>query len=100
MVIANDYDVGELVRCSAEWKDLRGEYMDPDVVRFKVRRIGGAVTTHTYGEDDSSIVREAEGRYYIDVDAAEAGTWYYRFESAGEGQAAEELPFVVKESQF
>jgi hypothetical protein len=103
MVIANDYDVGDLVRCSAEFKDAQGEYVDPDVVIFKVRILGQPITTHTYdseNQDIGDIIREDEGRYYIDVPASSSGTWYYRFESTGEGQAAEEQPFVVVESKF
>jgi hypothetical protein len=46
------------------------------------------------------LLRTQTGNYHVDVNADESGTWFYRFESTGTGQAADEGTFEVSESHF
>ena len=93
----NLYFVGALVRTGAVFRNSASVAVDPDVVKFKVRTPAGVVTTYTYGPDNQ-LVRTATGTYYVEVSAAEQGTYRYRYESTGSGQAAEEAEFKVQSS--
>lgn len=91
----NLYDLGDLVRVSGTFKTQAGAAIDPSTVSFEFRRPDGTVTSYAY---PATIVRDSLGTYHVDIDANAPGTWRYRWESTGTGQAAEEGAFVVKES--
>lgn len=97
MTEPNLYDLGDLVRVAGTFKNTSGVTIDPTTVAFKVRAPGGAVTTYVY-PTDGALVRDSIGNYHVDVSANAAGTWRYRWESTGTGQAAEEGAFVVEGS--
>ena len=99
MAVKNTYDKGDLVRCSGAFTDGAGDAIDPVTVVFKYKDPGGNVTTLTYGTD-AALKRSSVGNYYVDVDANASGSWYYRFESTGSGQAADEYGFDVPKSEF
>lgn len=94
------YDPGDLVRCTATFQNPATDaYVDPSTVAFKYRNGNGTVTTLTYGAD-VSLVKDSTGIYHVDVDAATAGTWHYRFESTGTYKAAQEGTFTVTSGSF
>lgn len=91
------HDLGDLVRLSASFSTVAtGAAVDPDVVKLTVKNPDGDITTKTY---PVGITKSATGEYYSDVDADVAGTWYFRFWSTGNGQAANEGTFEVEEAQ-
>lgn len=98
----NRYDKGDLVRVSTGTNGftdaISGDPLDPDTVKFSYKTPSGTVTTLTYGPDEE-IVKDATGKYHVDLDANEAGFWWYRWHSEGNGQAADESRFQVWESQ-
>lgn len=99
--MANIYDVGDLVRVTGTFTDADDAATDPDVVRVKYQDPSGNDTTDVYGV--GSTVKSGTGVYYLDIDADEAGTWYYRVEgetSGGVGQGAAESYFNVRLSEF
>lgn len=93
-----DYEKGDLVRCSAAFTDIDGNYVDPSKVLFRFKDPAGTTTTYTYGAD-AELVKDDTGRYHVDVDVDAEGVWFYRFESTGTGQAAGEDAFTVN-SEF
>ena len=95
----NTYDVGGLIRCSAIFTNIAGAAVDPAVVKFKFRTPAGTITTYTYGTD-AALVKDSTGNYHVDVNATGEGMWFYRFESTGTGQAAEEHNFFIANSEF
>lgn len=95
----NTYDVGGLIRCSAVFTSIAGAAVDPTVVKFKYRTPSGTIATYTYGID-AALVKDSTGHYHVDVDATRDGMWFYRFESTGAGQAAEEHGFFIANSEF
>jgi len=95
----NAYDVGDLVRVQGAFTNAADVAVDPTAVTAKIKTPAGVVTTYTYGVD-AQLVRSTAGTYYVDVSATAAGDWYYRFASTGDGQAAGENKFYVKESAF
>ena len=92
------YDVGDLVRCTGTFASS-GSNVNPSTVMFKVKSPAGTVTTYTYGTD-AALVRDSTGVYHVDVDAAMAGEYAYRFWSTGTGQAAAEKQFLVVATLF
>jgi len=97
--MSTTYDVGDLVRCTGTFTNAAETAVDPTAVVFMLRSPGGVEMTYTYGEDDE-LVRDATGVYHVDVDVDEEGSWHYRFESTGTGQAAEEARIYVAASMF
>lgn len=95
------HDLGDLVRVYTETPFTNADTdaaIDPDVVKVSVRDPAGDVTTYVYGTDDE-VVRNGTGDYEMNIDADQAGTWFYRFWSTGDGQAAEERKFVVRPAE-
>ena len=91
------YTIGQLVHCSAEFQAYINSvltYVDPDVVMFKYKRPGLDPVTYVYGID-AELVKTDVGKYYVDLDAQHAGTWYYKFWSTGDYQAAQQAEFTV-----
>ena len=97
--MANVYDKGDLVRCSATFKNSAGAEIDPSAVTFKFEDPSGDATTYVYGID-IELVRDDEGDYHVDISLDESGVWSYRWESTGVGEAAEERYFEVRPSLF
>lgn len=86
--MANNYDVGDLARITAEFTDAGGADVDPTDVFCAYTDPSGNVTTLHYGVD-AALVRSAAGHYYVDINVDEAGTWLYHWYSTGTGQASE-----------
>ena len=92
--MANNYDLGDLVRVSGSFSNEDGMAADPNAIFCAVRNPAGIVTTYQYGVDDE-LVRDDTGEYHLDINANSAGYWYYRWYSTGTGQAADEEKFYV-----
>lgn len=98
----NIYQYGDAVRCSTGtggFTDSAGTAIDPMNVYFSVKNPVGITTTYTYGVD-TQLVKDATGKYHVDVNANLVGAWFYRFYSDGTGQAADESSFRVAPSEF
>jgi len=93
------FPLGALVRLAGSFSDPNDETIaiDPTTVAVRVKTPGGVETAYSY---PASVVRDAAGAYHFDVDANAAGTWCYRWESTGTGQAAAEAQFKVGASAF
>lgn len=89
----SDYIEGQLVRLSASFEDAAGNAADPSSVTFRHRPVsvtGSTATTHTYPSEGTEIVRDSTGEYHIDVSMDDPGTHYWRWESTGDAQAADQ----------
>jgi hypothetical protein len=96
----NRHDLGDLVRVSTGEAGftvaVTGDTLDPDAVFLSVRSPSGLMS-YEYGVGDV-IVKDGVGKYHADIDADEPGVWFYRWWSTGNGQAANEGRFEVKEA--
>jgi len=92
------YDIGDRVRLSATFS-LNAVNTDPTTVIVKVRTPRGLETKYTY-ITDSAVVKDAVGKYHVDVDITESGYWYQRWQGTGAVVAAEEQSFQVNVSKF
>jgi uncharacterized protein YfaS (alpha-2-macroglobulin family) len=90
--------LGDAVTCEAVFKK-NGVELDPTTVTFKVENPSGVQTIYVYGTN-VELIRDSTGVYHVDVNANTVGTWLYRFESTGTGQAAQEGTFRVRKSNF
>ena len=89
------YQKGDLVRVTGTFTNSAGTAIDPSAVYFAYTNPAGSTTTLTYGTD-AAVIKSATGIYYVDVNAATAGRWYWRWYSTGTGQAADQGEFVVE----
>lgn len=95
----NTYEIGDAVRCTTSFRNDAGQLFDPTTVKFSYKRPDETVITKIFGTD-AEIVKDAVGKYRIDVAATAAGEWFYRWFSEGNGQAAAERAFKVRRSNF
>jgi uncharacterized protein YfaS (alpha-2-macroglobulin family) len=91
------YQEGDLVRATGVFKNAADVAIDPTTVRFKFTKPNGVQTTYLY-LTDVQLVRDSTGNYHVDISADLPGEWYYRWESTGNGQAAEDHQFTVAPS--
>lgn len=92
----NTYDVGDLVRVSAEFRDDSDALADPTAVELKFRTPAGVVTT--WQVEAGEIVKDATGKYHADINITANGRWAYKFIGTGAVQAVEEAGLFVKKS--
>lgn len=97
--MANNYQVGDLVRVTGTFTDINGNLIDPTSVLFSFKTPAGSITTYVY-LTDAQLVKDSTGVYHVDVNANTIGTWPYRFYSTGVGQTAGEASFQVPFSNF
>lgn len=95
--MANVYDIGDVVRLQAIFTSLTGGL--PTNIVFYLKTPSGSVQTKNFGVDPE-LIQDDPGRYHIDVEITEAGTWQYRFASTGSLKAACEGEFKARKSWF
>lgn len=96
--MANVYAKDSLVRVSSEFTVASAD-TDPTTVKCYYKDPNNLVTTLVYGTDNT-LVRDATGKYHVDIPASTVGNWWYRFEATGSVVAANEAEFVVSLSQI
>jgi hypothetical protein len=98
----SDYVKGQAVRCRGLFttNDSTGVGVDPPTVSFRYRKpVSGTMATLVYGVS-SQVVKIAAGAYYCDLNTDEAGTWEFRWDSAGQSIGAGEGVFTVAAGNF
>lgn len=93
--MSNTYQRGDLVRVTGTFTTSAAAVTDPATVKFKYKKPDGTSVTLTYGVD-AALVKSSTGVYYVDIDAAIKGVYYYRMYSEGSGQAAAEGDFLAE----
>ncbi len=89
-----DYVVGQRPRFSAQFR-LGPALTDPASVKFIYKKpSGSSPVVLTYGVD-LELVKEASGKYYVDLLLDEAGLWKWRYESTGVVDSAQQGSFQV-----
>lgn len=96
----NVHHKGDLVRVSGVFKDINGTEVDPTTITLKVLDPSGNETSYGYGESPETVERDSTGNFHVDVEADEAGDWFYWWESTGAGQGAEPGQWVVEPTAF
>ena len=94
----NAYVKDNEVRLSVEFT-LAGVDTDPSTVRCFYKDPAGVITTLTYGVD-GILIKDATGKYHVDIYANVVGFWFYRFEGSGSLISAGEAEFYINQSQI
>ncbi len=93
-------DKGDLAKVTGTFKNSSGTLIDPTTVMLKYRTPSGTKTTLTY-ITNPEINRTSTGIYYAEISMSESGTWFFKYQSTGTGQAASsDYQIIVNESVF
>ena len=92
------YDIKDIVRVTAYFS-IDGVATDPTGPTCKYKDPSASIVSKTH-PGDAEVVKDATGRYHLDITIDEAGTWYYNWSGTGTAQAAEEGSFDVAETEF
>ena len=93
------YDIGDVVRVTAYFT-VDGVATDPSTGPIcKYKDPSDVVVTKTH-PGDAEVVKDATGRFHLDIEVDESGTWYYNWSGTGTAQGAEEGSFDVAETEF
>lgn len=87
------YNVGDVSRISAAFKNASAVLADPTTVVFTVASPEGVVTT-------PAVVHDSTGLYHADVSLNKSGKWYYRVTGTGAIQAANKGSLSVEHPDF
>lgn len=94
-----NYDLGDVARVAVEFTDATsGAFVDPAVVKAKIRTPQLTITSFTH--PTAEIVRDAVGKYRIDVPLDKPGEYRVRWEGRTSNRAAEEVSIQVDISEF
>jgi hypothetical protein len=99
-MVPNYYPKGAVVTVDATFRAFNadgspGVLIDPDTVVFKYQSPNGSITTGTYPA--GGIIRDAEGRYHLNITASIVGRWYTQV--SGDGALMDSY-FIVNPSVF
>lgn len=76
-----DYIVGQRPRFDFQIRDDH-VLVDPSTLTFMFEKPDGVVTTYVYGVD-AELVKDATGKFHVELTLDQAGTWIWRQESIG-----------------
>ena len=94
-----EYSRGDTAQVRVTVKNTSGALADPSTLVARVKAPSGTVTVYTYG-DSAQWVKTGTGKYTLDIDITESGTWNYRIESSGANtKAAKEGALKVTASK-
>lgn len=96
----NLYDRDQPVRVTALFQDEDGNDVDPATVELTVISPSGIERSFTYGGSPDTVTRASTGNYFADVEANEAGDWFYRWTSTGTGAGVQDSQFMVSPTRF
>lgn len=91
------YNIGDLIRVQATFKDIGGTVVDPTNITLKVKVPAGTVSTFYY---PGTVTRVSTGVYYYDFPITASGTHYYNWAGTGAYTVADESSFEVVSTQF
>lgn len=89
MSTAIEYDIGDVVKLAATFRDAAAQLADPSSVALRILKPDGTVVTPT-------PVRESLGLWSHDLSLDLSGWWTYRFIGSGANQASDEGRLFVR----
>jgi len=95
----NAYPLNATVALSTQAATAGGVLTDPGALLLKVKQPGGTATTYTYGVD-AGLIRDAVGKYHLNLKLTLPGRWFYRWEATGAVEAASEGELAALPSAF
>jgi hypothetical protein len=96
----NSYLEGNIARITFEFRDNSDDSLvDPSTVSIIIEEPDGTQTTYVYGTD-AELVRDGVGEFHFNLAGDQTGTYWYRIESTGTGQAATESRIMFTAGHF
>lgn len=92
------YDLGDVVRLTGTAIGTAGLPAVAALGIFLVKTPDGSVATFSSAVGAASVYSTGSGGFEKLVTASQVGSWFYRFESTGGAQAADEWSFMVSPS--
>lgn len=98
---ANIYHRGNSITADATFTDANGVEADPTTsITFLFKDPALLTTVYVFGVD-AELVKDAAGKFHVDIDLDQEGNWYCRFEGVDPaGNAATEQLAVVQQGHF
>lgn len=93
----SDWLIGQAARISVDVKDFGGTLADPGALRLKVKPPTSELQTFVYGTD-AALVKDAVGKYHVDLTLNASGAWAYRWECDAPNAGAIEGALQVRKS--
>jgi hypothetical protein len=91
---------GETVKFSTVISDMNSAVADPvGGVTFMIHSPSGTVSTYIYGTD-VEIIKASTGKYSINLDVAEVGTYTYRWKTMTPAVSIKEDTILVVAALF
>lgn len=95
----NSYDPGNVITVNVEFADGdTGDFVDPTTVTAKVKDPRGVITN--YVVTAGQIVKDAVGKYSLDIEPDLQGVWSYTWIGTGANKGSKQSEFQINESQF
>lgn len=91
--MASTYDIGDVVKVTGTFAQATVP-IDPTTVTLVMKPPTGANQTYTYAA--AELTKDSIGVYHREFSIDTAGTYRYRWTSAGVGQGSEEAWFQVR----
>ena len=97
--MAQQYDVGDMIRCSVVFKDLNGTVIDPTTVVLKIKKPNNSLVTYNYLAD-AELIKDSVGNYHYDFLITLDGMHTFGWFGSGNMSAVETSTFFVNPSKF
>lgn len=98
MPIAEVYTLGSQPRFSASFQ-VAGTDTDPTTTTFRYLEPDGTENALAYGID-AEVIRDATGRFHVDIRLEKSGVYYVRWVGTGSAAAASEYAVRCAQSAF
>lgn len=93
------FKIKNRARVRFEFQDEAGQFVDPAIVRVKVRDPKTLVIT-TYTHPTAEITKDAQGKYHIDILLTKPGDWLVFGIGESSNEAADDVSIHVPSSPF
>lgn len=97
--MAQQYDVGDMIRCSVVFKGLDGAVIDPTTVTLKIKQPNNSLLTYIYNIN-AGLIKDSVGNYHYDFLITSDGMHTFGWVGTGNMYATEESTFFVNPSKF
>lgn len=97
--MSQQYDVGDMIRCSVSFKDLNGTAIDPTNVTIKIQKPNQTIVEYVYLVD-GGVIKDSVGNYHYDFLITLDGMHTFGWFGSGNMSAVETSTFFVNPSKF
>jgi hypothetical protein len=97
--MAQQYDIGDMVRCSVIFKNLNDAVIDPTTITLKIKLPNATVLEYVY-LTEAGLIKDSVGNYHYDFLITMDGMHIFKWIGTGNVYAVEESSFFVNPTKF